>query len=161
MKKNLFLIFGPGILIAATGVGAGDLATAAFTGAKLGLAVLWAVILGAFFKYVLNEGLTRWQLVTGLTLLEGVRFHLGRFAIYIFLLYFLFWSFMVAAALMSASGVALHAIFPSFKDPSSGKIVFGILGNRDARIGVNSGIKKPFGTEEQNLIPRQAFNFFV
>ena len=33
-KKNLLSIIGPGILIAATGVGAGDLATAAFTGAK-------------------------------------------------------------------------------------------------------------------------------
>jgi Mn2+/Fe2+ NRAMP family transporter len=127
MKKNFFLTFGPGILIAATGVGAGDLATAAFTGAKLGLAVLWAVLLGAFFKYVLNEGLTRWQLATGQTLLEGVRFQLGRVFIYTFLIYFLIWSFMVAAALMSASGVALHAIVPVFKDPSSGKIIFGIL----------------------------------
>ena len=37
------------MLVAATGIGAGDLATAAFAGSKLGLAILWAVILGAFF----------------------------------------------------------------------------------------------------------------
>ena len=60
---------GPGILVAATGVGAGDLATAAFTGTKLGVAILWVVVLGAFIKFVLNEGLTRWQLATGSTLL--------------------------------------------------------------------------------------------
>ena len=64
-KKNLLAIIGPGILVAATGIGAGDLATAAFTGTSLGLAILWAVVLGAFFKYILNEGLTRWQLATG------------------------------------------------------------------------------------------------
>ena len=126
MKKNFLFLFGPGFLVAATGVGAGDLATAAFTGSRLGIAVLWAVLLGAFFKYVLNEGLTRWQLATGQTLLEGVRFNLGRAVIYIFLFYFLVWTFMVAAALMSASGVALQAIFPVYEDPASGKIIFGI-----------------------------------
>ena len=40
---NLLTIVGPGMLVAATGVGAGDLATGAFTGSKLGVAVLWAV----------------------------------------------------------------------------------------------------------------------
>lgn len=32
MKRNLLSIIGPGILVAATGIGAGDLATAAFNG---------------------------------------------------------------------------------------------------------------------------------
>ncbi len=58
-------MIGPGLLVAATGVGAGDLAAASFSGAQLGVAILWAVVLGAFFKFVLNEGLTRWQLDTG------------------------------------------------------------------------------------------------
>ncbi len=124
--KNLLTIIGPGILVAATGVGAGDLATATFTGTKLGLAILWAVVLGAFFKFVLNEGLTRWQLATGDTLLEGVVNYLGRPAQYSFLVYLLVWSFMVAAALMSACGVAFQAILPLFGDPSTGKIVYGI-----------------------------------
>ncbi len=48
------------MLVAATGVGGGDLAAATFSGAKLGVAILWAVHLGAFFKFVLNESLTRW-----------------------------------------------------------------------------------------------------
>jgi Mn2+/Fe2+ NRAMP family transporter len=96
-KKNLLAILGPGILVAATGVGAGDLATAAFTGSKLGMAILWVVVLGAFFKFVLNEGLTRWQLATGTTLLEGAMRLLGRPAQYGFLVYFLAWSFMLEA----------------------------------------------------------------
>lgn len=125
-RKNLLSILGPGILVAATGVGAGDLATAAFTGAKLGVAVLWVVILGAFFKFVLNEGLARWQLATGRSILEGAMSLLGRPAQYAFLIYFLAWSFMVATALMAASGAAAQAIFPISSDPSTGKIIYGI-----------------------------------
>jgi len=34
-------IIGPGLLVAATGIGAGDLATASFAGSLLGTAVLW------------------------------------------------------------------------------------------------------------------------
>lgn len=71
---GLLAVIGPGLLVAATGVGAGDLATGAFTGNKLGVAVLWAVALGAFIKFVLNEGLARWQLATGQTVLEGALF---------------------------------------------------------------------------------------
>ncbi len=126
-KKYQFAVIGPGILVAATGIGAGDLATAAFTGTYLGLAILWAVVVGAFFKFILNEGLTRWQLATGDTLLEGAMSHLGRPAQYIFLIYLLAWSFMVAAALMSACGVVFQAIFPVIGDPSTGKIIYGII----------------------------------
>ena len=117
----------PGILIAATGVGAGDLAAAAFAGSKLGLAVLWAVVLGAFIKYVITEGLTRWQLATGQTLLEGAIYRLGKPAQYFFISYFVVWTFGVGSSLMSACGVAAHALFPVFDDPEMGKIVFGVL----------------------------------
>ncbi|MEX0330827.1 MAG: Nramp family divalent metal transporter [Puniceicoccaceae bacterium] len=121
------MLVGPGILVAATGVGAGDLATAAFTGNKLGVAVLWAVLLGAFLKFVLNEGLARWQLATKETLLEGAIQRLGRPVTFVFLPYLLLWSFFVGLALMSACGVAMQAIIPVFDDPDHGKIVFGII----------------------------------
>lgn len=127
IKYRLLSILGPGILVAATGVGAGDLATAAFTGSKLGLAVLWAVVLGALIKYVLNEGLARWQLVTGDTLLEGAVRHLGRPVLWGFLVYLVIWSFAVAAALMSACGAAAHAIFPVFETPDRDKVFYGVL----------------------------------
>jgi Mn2+/Fe2+ NRAMP family transporter len=88
------------MLTAATGVGAGDLATGSFAGSLLGTAILWAVIVGAFLKYVVTEGIARWQLATGTTLLEGLTTHLGR-------------------------GTAW--LFPIFDDPVNGKIFFGIL----------------------------------
>jgi len=126
-NRKLLAIIGPGMLVAATGVGAGDLATASFTGAKLGVAVLWAVALGAFLKFVLNEGLTRWQLATGDTLLEGCMTHLGRPFQVLFALYLLPWSFFVGSALISACGVTVHAMVPLFEDPRHGKIVFGVF----------------------------------
>ena len=126
-KKKLLAIIGPGILVAATGVGAGDLATAALTGIKLGPVILWAVIVGAIVKYVLNEGLTRWQLATGQTLLEGSVAHFGRPILWFFLGYLVFWSFFVAAVLMSACGVAAHAIFPVFAEAANDKILYGLL----------------------------------
>ena len=70
----------PGFLVAATGVGAGDLATATFTGSQLGLAILWAVVVGGLLKYTLTEGLAWWQLVTKQTFLEGVALRFGRIA---------------------------------------------------------------------------------
>jgi Mn2+/Fe2+ NRAMP family transporter len=124
---NLLAVIGPGMLVAATGVGAGDLATASLAGNRLGVAVLWAVVLGAALKYVLTEGLARWQLATDKTLLEGCMTHLGRPFMVCFLLYLLPWSFFVGAALMSACGATAHAMAPVFEDASHGKIAFGII----------------------------------
>ena len=120
-------MIGPGLLVAATGVGAGDLATASFAGSFLGNGILWAAVLGAFLKYVVNEGLARWQLATGATLIEGAVDKFGRVFGWLFLPYLLLWSFFVASALMSACGVTLHAMIPLFDDASNGKVVFGIL----------------------------------
>jgi len=120
------IIIGPGMLIAATGVGGGDLATGSFAGSLMGTSILWAVIVGAFLKFVVTEGIARWQLVTEMTILEGLSIHLGRGAIWLFLPYLLLFSFFVGTAMMSACGVTLHAIFPVFNDPVDGKIFFGI-----------------------------------
>ena len=125
-RRSLLTIIGPGLLIAATGVGAGDLATASITGSRLGVGILWAVPLGAFMKFVLTEGLARYQLATGWTLLEGAVRRLGWPLRLIFAVYLFSWSYFVGSALMSACGVALHALIPVFEEPATGKVVFGI-----------------------------------
>ncbi len=127
MNKSLLKTIGPGLLIAATGVGAGDLAGGAFAGSKLGMAILWAVVLGAFFKFVITEGLTRFQLATGDTLLEGLFKKFGKPIEILFLIYLLVWSFSVGSALISASGVATHALIPVFDSADKGKVVWGML----------------------------------
>jgi Mn2+/Fe2+ NRAMP family transporter len=126
-RLSLWAILGPGLLLAATGVGGGDLATATFVGGVLGTAVLWAVALGALMKFVVTEGLARWQLATGETIIEGAVNRLGPVIVWIFLPYFLLWSFFVGSAQMSANGVSLHALIPVFEDANTGKIVFGVL----------------------------------
>lgn len=126
-KLGLFAIIIPGILVAATGVGAGDLATASFAGSLLGNGILWAAVLGAFLKFVVNEGLARWQLATGKTLIEGAVDKFGRIFGWLFLPYLLIWSFFVASALMSACGVTLHAMIPLFDNADDGKVGFGIF----------------------------------
>ena len=104
---------GPGLVMAATGLGAGDMIVASVAGARYGTALLWAAVLGALMKYVMNEGLARWQLATGTTLLEGWVHRLPVFFSLYFFLYLLLWTFIVAAALIAASGIAAHALIPT------------------------------------------------
>lgn len=103
---------GPGLAIAATGVGAGDLMAALIAGAEHGTPLLWVIVLGAALKFAMNEGLARWQLATGTPLLEGWFRHLGPVLRVYFTLYLVVWGFIVAGGLMSACGVAAHALLP-------------------------------------------------
>lgn len=112
--------FGPGIVIAATGLGAGDLIAASVAGAKYGIAIIWAALLGALLKFTLNEGLARWQLATGTTLLEGWVRRLPRFWSVYFFVYLVLWSFIVAGALMAATGLAVHALVPAISVEAAG-----------------------------------------
>lgn len=137
-------IVGPGLLVAATGVGAGDLATAGFAGSKLGVIVLWAIVLGAAMKFVLNEGLARWQLATDTTLLDGVRSRIGPWAIIVFLVYLIPFSFVVGGALISATGVATYSIIGWPGDPDVAKLLWGGIGSLLATILVLSGGFKVF-----------------
>jgi len=125
--SRFFIILGPGLLVAATGVGAGDLATGSFAGSMLGTAILWAVLIGALLKYIVTEGIARWQLATGTSILEGVARNLGRLPMLLFLPYLVLWSFFTASAIMSGCGVTLHALIPVFEQAEDGKIFFGTL----------------------------------
>jgi Mn2+/Fe2+ NRAMP family transporter len=102
----------PGIAVAATGVGAGDMIAASVSGAKYGIIILWAAAYGAVLKYFLNEGVARWQIGTGTTLLEGWLKHTHKIVPAYFLIYLVLWSFIVAGALISACGLAAHAMYP-------------------------------------------------
>lgn len=113
---------GPGIAIAATGIGAGDMIAAAVAGSQYGYAVLWVALFGAILKFSLNEGVARWQLATGTTLLEGWNTHLGNWVSLLFTAYLVLWSFIVAGALMSACGLAAHALFPQLSVAAWGAI---------------------------------------
>lgn len=104
--KNSYMFILPGLLMAMTGVGVGDLATAGFTGAQLGVAVLWAVVLGGVFKYLLTEGIARWQLASNQSLVSAVAQRFRPAFILFLIVYFLPWCWFVGGAIINASGVA-------------------------------------------------------
>ena len=47
-------------------------------GAEYGLTLVWALVVGVIIKFAITEGAARWQLATGITLIEGWRDALPR-----------------------------------------------------------------------------------
>jgi Mn2+/Fe2+ NRAMP family transporter len=122
---------GPGLLLAATGVGVGDMVSATIAGAQYGLTLVWALVLGVAVKFAVTEGGARWQLATNTTLLEGWRDHLPRALVLAFFLYFIVWSYMVSSALVAASALVPAAVMPSVPLPAWGflhaVVAFGLV----------------------------------
>src|SRR6476660_5638061 len=87
--RSRLAAIGPAILLTATSVGAGDILTGSLAGSKAGLAVLCAVPVGVVLKWTLTEGIARWQMATGTTLLEGWVRQLGSWIQWIFIVYLL------------------------------------------------------------------------
>ncbi|MFC0526050.1 Nramp family divalent metal transporter [Pontibacillus salicampi] len=102
---------GPGFVAAATGVGTGDLVAALVAGTGYGLTFIWAIIVGAILKHFLNEGVGRWNLGSGKTILEGWR-SLGKWTTIYFGIYIVIWGFVYGAAATSASAMAMNAMVP-------------------------------------------------
>ncbi|MEE8349855.1 MAG: Nramp family divalent metal transporter, partial [Acidobacteriota bacterium] len=121
MKRTLNDL-GPGLLLAATGIGVGDMVSATVVGAKYGLVMVWALAAGVLVKFVITEGLARWQLSTGTTLMEGWRDHLPPIVLVGFLGYFLIWTYFVSVALVVTSSMVPAALFPG-----SSQALWGVL----------------------------------
>jgi Mn2+/Fe2+ NRAMP family transporter len=117
---------GPGLLAAATGVGAGDLVATMVAGARFGTVLLWAAVLGTVLKLALAEGVGRWHLASGSTLLDGWR-RLGYWATVFFGLYIVVWGFVYGATAMSAVGLPLNALFGGL-DVRWWAIIAGLVG---------------------------------
>ncbi|MFJ9081158.1 Nramp family divalent metal transporter [Streptomyces sp. NPDC102384] len=110
-RKSSWKYIGPGIVVAATGVGAGDLVATLIAGSNFGYTLLWAAVLGCVVKISLAEAAGRWHLATGRTLFDGWS-SLGKWTTYFFVIYVVIWGFVYGAAAMSSSGLPLQALFP-------------------------------------------------
>jgi Mn2+/Fe2+ NRAMP family transporter len=86
-------------------------------GASYGLTLVWALAAGVVLKFAITEGAARWQLATGVSLLEGWREHLPRVAVVAFFIYFVVWSYFVASALVAASALVPTAVMPAVPLP--------------------------------------------
>lgn len=102
-------IVGPGLVVAATGVGAADLVATLIAGQKFGYTLLWCVVVGCVMKIVLVEGAGRYSLATGRTIFEGWR-SLGQWTTWYFGPYIVIWGFVYGAAAMAGTGLALAGL---------------------------------------------------
>jgi Mn2+/Fe2+ NRAMP family transporter len=109
-------LVGPGMVVAATGVGAGDLVATLVAGERYGYALLWAAIVGCLVKISLAEAAGRWHLATGRTIFDGWA-SLGRWTRWYFGAYILVWGFVYGATAMSATALPLSVFFPSVPSP--------------------------------------------
>ncbi len=119
-------LLGPGLVVAATGVGAPDMVATLVAGTRYGYQLLWAVIAGVVLKIVLVEGAGRFSLATGLTMFEGWR-SLGAWTSWYFGPYIIIWGFVYGATAMSSSALPLAAAFPSVS-LTTWAIIMGLLG---------------------------------
>ncbi|MCZ2527516.1 Nramp family divalent metal transporter [Streptomyces sp. NPDC059506] len=118
---------GPGIVVAATGVGAGDLVATLVAGSKFGHTLMWAAVVGCIVKISLAEAVGRWHLATGRTLFDGWR-SLGRWTTVYFAVYVVVWGFVYGATAMSSSALPLVALFPDVLPLKGWAVVSGLVG---------------------------------
>ena len=119
-------LIGPGLVVAATGVGAADLVATLIAGSKYGYALLWTVVVGCVMKIVLVEGAGRYSLATGRTIYEGWS-SLGKWTHWYFGPYIVIWGFVYGAAAMAGTGLALHSLMSFLSVPAWG-ILSGLIG---------------------------------
>ena len=119
-------IIGPGLVVAATGVGAADLVATLIAGQKFAYTLLWCVVVGSIMKIVLVEGVGRYCLSTGRTIFEGWR-SLGAWTTWYFAPYIVVWGFVYGAAAMAGTGLALSGLLGGLSVTWWG-ILSGLLG---------------------------------
>lgn len=128
-KSFSFLkLAGPGLVVAATGIGSGDVVSATVGGARYGVVLLWAIVAGAFFKFVLSEGIARWQLATGKTALEGWADHLPAWVKWYFGAYLVIWTVFVSAALTNATGLGIANLTGGAISQPWGAVLHSVIG---------------------------------
>lgn len=126
-RKSSWRYIGPGIVVAATGVGAGDLVATLIAGSNFGYTLLWAAVIGCLVKISLAEACGRWHLSTGRTLFDGWA-SLGPWTTWFFAVYAVIWGFVYGAAAMSSSALPLQALFPDVMDLEWWGIACGLVG---------------------------------
>ncbi|UBM58138.1 Nramp family divalent metal transporter [Marinilongibacter aquaticus] len=103
---------GPGLLVAAAGIGAGDM----IMGIQIGFQFRWlfvlAILLACILKYTITEGIAKHQLASGKSVIQRWNETMPLGIRLLFLSFLLIWSFMVGGALLSATGLAANALFP-------------------------------------------------
>jgi Mn2+/Fe2+ NRAMP family transporter len=125
---SFWKLAGPGLVVAATGIGSGDVVSATVGGANFGVVLLWAIAAGAFFKFVLQEGIARWQLATGKTAVEGWAEYLPAWVKWYFGVYLVIWTVSVSASLTNATGLGMANLTNGYLSQSWGAVAHSLIG---------------------------------
>jgi Mn2+/Fe2+ NRAMP family transporter len=125
---SFWKLAGPGLVVAATGIGSGDVVSATVGGARYGVVLLWAIAAGAFFKFVLQEGIARWQLATGKTAVEGWAEYLPAWVKWYFGIYLIIWTVSVSASLTNATGLGMANLTGGALSQSWGAVAHSLIG---------------------------------
>jgi Mn2+/Fe2+ NRAMP family transporter len=104
---------GPGLVLAATGVGVGDMVTAMVAGEKTQYHLVWAFVAAAIIKYYVTIAIGRWNLATGKTIVQGFR-SISGVGVVLVAVYTMLWGLMFGAAGPSVLGLAATAMVPVF-----------------------------------------------
>jgi Mn2+/Fe2+ NRAMP family transporter len=135
-------LIGPGLLVAAAGIGAGDIVSSTMAASAHGLQLLWVVALAAFLKCFLNEGIARWQLATGTTAIEGWTAYLPWWVRVYFAFYLVIWTVSVSAALTSATGLGVATLTSGAVPRSWGAVSHSLVGGAVVLAGGFKGFEK-------------------
>jgi Mn2+/Fe2+ NRAMP family transporter len=109
LKSNLWTRLGPGILLAATSIGASHLVHSPRAGALFGYELLWLILVAHIFKYPAFECGPRYAAATGKNLLQGYASVPGPrgWALYVFLGGTILQGIGVLAGVVNVSGAVL------------------------------------------------------
>ena len=158
VRRSGFLqLAGPGLIVAATGIGSGDVVSATVGGARYGVVLLWTIAIGAFFKFVLQEGIARWQLATGMTVVEGWAEYLPSWVKIYFGLYLVLWTVAVSAALTNATGLGISNLTGGGIPQSWGAVIHSFIGCAFVLTGGYSG----FGRLMRILVGVMGFSILL
>ena len=111
-------------------------------GGKYGVVLLWAIALGAFFKFVLSEGIARWQLATDATVVEGWAEHLPSWVKVYFGAYLVLWTVAVSAALTNATGLGIANLTGGRISQPWGAVAHSLIGFLFVWFGGYGGFEK-------------------
>ncbi|WLW57051.1 Nramp family divalent metal transporter [Streptomyces sp. YU58] len=111
-RRGRLAVLGPGLVLAAASVGAGDMVTSLAGAAGYGMALMWAILIGVVLKYALTEAVGRLYLATGLTVIASLR-SAGRWLPSAFFVFVLVIGLLYGAALSSVASLALSTLFPA------------------------------------------------
>jgi Mn2+/Fe2+ NRAMP family transporter len=107
-----------------------------------GLQLLWVVVLAAFLKCFLNEGIARWQLATDTTAIEAWTIYLPWWVRVYFAFYLVIWTISVSAALTSASGLGIATLTGGAVPRSWGAVSHSLIGGVLVFAGGFKGFEK-------------------